>query len=101
MFLGAKPDSLGFVLEPFEAKRLSSNAANRRAIRGYFSGVDLNELVELQPPRFIIDFSEFSLEDAATAPDLLAIVETKVKPDRMNLKREAYPWRSRRRSLWG
>jgi len=90
VFLGAKPDSLGFVLEPSEAESLSTNPLNRRAIRGYFSGVDLNELVELQPPRFIIDFSEFSLEEAAAAAQLLAIVEAKVKPDRMRLKREAY-----------
>jgi hypothetical protein len=90
VYLGAKPDSLGFILTREQAEQLLDKPENRTAIRPYFSGSDLNENPVLEPVRYIIDFSDISLEQAAQFPDLLAIVEREVRPGRMELKRKAY-----------
>lgn len=91
LYLGAKPDSLGFTLSPDEATAIIDEHPEYSAvIRPYFSGADLNDSPQLKAPRYIIDFSGMSLEDAGNYPELLAILELKVKPSRMRLKREAY-----------
>jgi hypothetical protein len=90
VYLGAKPDSLGFILTREQAEQLLNKPENRTVIRPYFSGSDLNESPVLEAVRYIIDFSDISLEQAAQFPDLLAIVEKEVWPGRMELKRKAY-----------
>jgi hypothetical protein len=91
LYLGAKPDSLGFTLSPAEAQAILSEHPNYSAvIRPYFSGTDINECADLQAPRSIIDFSGMSLDAAAAYPELLQIVEREVKPSRIKLKRDSY-----------
>ena len=90
VYLGAKPDSLGFVLDVPTATKLLDKSRSRDVLRAYYSGSDLNDLPVLQAPRFVIDFSYCSLAEAEKYPDLLAIVERDVKPKRITLKRQAY-----------
>ncbi len=90
VYLGAKPDSLGFVLDVSLAKSLLAQPRIRDVVRPYYSGSDLNDLPVLVAPRYVIDFSYCSLEEAAQYPELLQIVEREVKPKRITLKRQAY-----------
>lgn len=90
VYLGAKPDSLGFVLPVEDARRLLERPKNREVLRPYYSCSDLNELPRLIPPRYIIDFSELSHDDAKAYDDLFPHVEEFVKPKRSTLKRKSY-----------
>ncbi len=93
VFLGAKPDSLGFTVDATRARELlSQGLASPEVLRPYFSCDDLNAQATLEDaPRFIIDFSEVELEAARqTWPGLLAQVEERVKPHRLGLKRKSY-----------
>jgi hypothetical protein len=91
LYLGAKPDSLGFTLSSAEGLRiLAERPSYCEVVRPYFSGTDLNSYPEMIAPRYIIDFSVLTLEEACKYPDLLKQVEAEVKPSRMKLKREAY-----------
>jgi len=91
LYLGAKPDSLGFCLSPETAQGiLAKNPDYKGVLRPYFSGTDINQFPLLPAPRYIIDFSGMSLDEASAYPDLLNIVEVEVRPSRMKLKRDAY-----------
>jgi hypothetical protein len=90
VFLGAKPDSLGFVLGVEVAQGYLRDEANQAVLRPYFAGADLNNVPLLSAPRYIIDFSELPLDEAKRYPELLRIVEDEVKPKRLTLNRKAY-----------
>lgn len=93
VFLGAKPDSLGFVLDPPRAQELLARGlATPGVLRLYFSCDDLNAQSSLDvAPRYIIDFSEVALDAARENwPALLEHVEIHVRPHRLSLKRKAY-----------
>ena len=90
VYLGAKPDSLGFVLDVQTATKLFATPRHREIVRAYYSGSDLNDLPVLRAPRFVIDFSQHTLSEAAEYPDLLEIIEREVRPKRLTLKRQAY-----------
>lgn len=91
-YLGAKPDSLGFVLDADNARRLLAKHPHyTKVVRPYFGGEDINNLPDLgQPERWIIDFSGLLLDEACAYPELMEIVERLVKPKRITLKRQAY-----------
>jgi len=62
----------------------------------YIGGSELNSHPEHKPHRYVINFGERSLAEASQWPDLLGIVERKVKPERDKNKREVrrkYWWR--------
>jgi len=89
-YLGAKPDSLGFLLSQAVVDDIDPHWIGK-VVRGYYSCSDLNALVELEPPpRWIIDFSDVDLAGARNYPSLLATVEREVKPKRMTLNRSSY-----------
>jgi hypothetical protein len=93
VYLGAKPDSLGFLLSRQEALDLLERYPEFRVcLRPYLNGSDLNELSRIEDvSRYIIDFSEIDLSEAQERfTPLLRIVEREVKPGRMQLKRKAY-----------
>jgi hypothetical protein len=50
--------------------------------------------------RYVINFGEMSEEEARAWPDLMAIVEDKVKPDRMNLNMNTADGRRRANTWW-
>lgn len=92
LYLGAKPDSLGFVLDRGEADRLfQSGSATPDVLRPYFTGEDFGDMCILRPKRYIIDFTFLDLEEARSRfPELIYIVTERVKPHRDQLKRGSY-----------
>lgn len=91
----------GFVLTPEEAERLiAADPRNGEIIKPYLGGQELNSNVPLSVDgyiphdRYVIDFGSRTLEEARAWPELLAIVERLVKPERETNNRENY------RRLW-
>ena len=80
-----------------EMHRLIANdSRNAERILPYIGGGDVNASSTHSPVRFVIDFGDMSEEAARRDwPDLMEIVERKVRPARARLKREAY-----RRQWW-
>lgn len=91
-FLGAKPDSPGFLLSDDErAKILSGVPDESAAIRRYIIGKDLTERPLSDGGRWIIDFSMFDEQTAQHLfPQCYAIVSDRVRPGRLTLKRSSY-----------
>ncbi|MEW6285394.1 MAG: DNA methyltransferase [Chloroflexota bacterium] len=85
-FIGDFVRGIGFVLEPEEAGRLiAKDPRNRDCLFPYLNGEDLNSHPEQQPSRRVICFHDWSLERAKQYPDLLKIVEERVRPERDRL----------------
>ncbi len=79
---------VGFVLGQQEARRLlARNARNSDCLLPYLNGEDINTDPEQRPSRYVICFHDWDLNRARGYPDLLLIVETKVKPERDRLSR--------------
>jgi hypothetical protein len=88
----------GFVLEPEEAEELlSKNPRNADCLFPYLNGEDLNSHPEQKPSRYVICFHDWNLERAKQYPDLLQIVEERVKPERERLHG---PGDKRNREYW-
>ena len=68
---------------------LLSDPTNRERIHAYMGGEELNEHPTHAPHRWVIDFGALGLEEAAHWPELLEILQTKVKPDRLKLNRKS------------
>jgi hypothetical protein len=93
-------------LEPDEARRLiDKDLCNRDVLFPYLNGEDLNSRPDQSPSRWLINFFDWPLDRnsalegyegpvAADYPDCLAIVEEKVKTERMKNNRKV------RRERW-
>ena len=94
--LGAKPYGEGFLLQVDEAKRLSKYPV----IQPYFVGQDLNDMMELEPRRWIINLGDVSEEEASRRwPECFRLVEERVKPTRVtdsDKRRRTYWWQFER-----
>jgi hypothetical protein len=85
-FQGDIPRGIGFVLEPEDAEALlAKDPRNRDCLLPYLNGEDLNSHPEQTPSRWVICFHDWPLERARQYPDLLGIVEERVKPEREQL----------------
>ncbi|MEW6234966.1 MAG: DNA methyltransferase [Candidatus Omnitrophota bacterium] len=94
-FQGSIVLGMGFVLTPEEAQALiDKDSKNKDVLFPYLNGEDLNSRPDQSPNRWVINFFDWPLnretapEDwdspvAADYPDCLAVVEEKVKPERM------------------
>jgi len=97
-FQGDIVRGIGFVLEPDEAERLLAiDPQNAECLFPYLNGEDLNSHPEQKPSRFVICFHDWDLERAQQYPDLLQIVEERVKPERERLRG---PGDKRNREYW-
>jgi hypothetical protein len=97
-FIGDYVRGIGFVLEPDEAEALlAKDPRNRDCLFPYLNGEDLNSHPEQKPSRWVICFHDWPLERARQYPDLLRIVEERVKPDRERLRG---PGDKRNREFW-
>jgi hypothetical protein len=76
----------GFLLEPEDAECLLVQPYNADCLPWYLNGEDLNSHPEQKPRRRIICFRDRGLEHGGQYPDLLRIVEERVKPERDQLK---------------
>jgi hypothetical protein len=82
-FQGDIVRGIGFVLEPKEAEALvAKDPRNADCLFPYLNGEDLNSHPEQKPSRYVICFHDWDLERAREYPDLLRIVEERVKPER-------------------
>ncbi len=97
-FIGDYVRGIGFVLEAPEAERLlAKDPRHADCLFPYLNGEDLNSHPEQQPSRWVICFHDWSLERAKQYPDLLRIVEERVKPERERL---TGPGDKRNREYW-
>ncbi len=88
VFQGNTPGHDGFVLEPKEAKKVSSSdTASKRVVFPYLIG---REIVsgDGQPDRYIIDFEQADILTARSAEAAFAWIEEHVLPDLTNRSRE-------------
>lgn len=86
-FIGSYVLGLGFILSPKEANVLTTKSeSNRDIIYPYLSGDDLNSHPEQVASRYAINFFDWDEEKCRSGfPEVFAIVEEKVKPDRTRL----------------
>lgn len=77
---------------------LDASPRNRERVFPFIGGEDINSDPLQGSGRFIIDFADLALEEAALWPELLAIVREKVKPERDPLG--GYGVAERRRKYW-
>jgi hypothetical protein len=97
-FQGDIVRGLGFVLEAAEAEALlARDPRNADCLFPYLNGDDLNTHPAQQPGRWVICFHDWDLVRAQQYPDLLRIVEERVKPEREGLRG---PGDARNRAAW-
>ncbi|GIW56918.1 MAG: hypothetical protein KatS3mg082_3322 [Nitrospiraceae bacterium] len=97
-FQGDIVRGIGFVLEPEEAEALlAKDPRNADCLFPYLNGEDLNSHPQQKPSRYVICFHDWDLERAKQYPDILHIVEERVKPERERLRG---PGDARNRLYW-
>jgi hypothetical protein len=98
-FLGSKVYGQGFVIVPEERDELlKKSRKNGERIFPYLGGEEVNSHPTQDFDRYVINFGDMTLEDAARWPDLLAIVRERVKPERDQLNDNADG--RRRKQYW-
>ncbi|WP_069874889.1 Eco57I restriction-modification methylase domain-containing protein [Streptomyces malaysiensis] len=86
-FEGVKITGIGFTLtEQERAALLEVDEQNAEVIRPFAAGDDVNDKWGSEIRRWVIDFGDRTLEEAASYPACLARVKEKVKPERDRLK---------------
>ncbi len=97
-FLGFKVYGQGFLFDDRDPEANSIEEMNRIIAKSshntdvifpYLGGEELNDHPQHLPQRFAINFGEMSEEQSRGWPELYSIVNTKVKPVREKLKRDA------------
>ena len=91
-FQGPIPVGKGFVVSDTVAETLLQDPSQdfRVVVRPYLTSNDIAEDPRQLPSRWIIDFAQLSLEDAARYAPALAIVRRDVKPFRDTVRREGH-----------
>ena len=109
-FIGSYILGMGFTFDDTDKKGVASPIAemhrliakdsrNAQRIFPYIGGEEICSSPTHAHHRYAIDFGDMTLEEAAAWPDLLAIVEAKVKPERMALP-PTKGWNSAVRGRW-
>jgi hypothetical protein len=97
-FIADNLHGIGFVVEGSEAELLlARDPRNADCLFPYLSGEDLNSDPRQRPSRWVICFHDWDLDRARQYPDLLKIVEERVRPGRERL---VHPRYQRARSRW-
>ena len=101
-FLGSKTYGNGFIFDDADKKgiassladmerHVASNPRNADVIFPFIGGAEVNESPTHAHHRYVINFGEHIEEDCRLQwPDLMEIVEERVRPERMRLNREGY-----------
>lgn len=106
-FVGSYPLGMGFTFDDEDKKGITNSIAemhrllakdprNAERIFPYLGGEEANDNPEHKHRRYIIDFAEMSEEEARRWPDLMQIVEQKIRPERELQNRpirKRYWWR--------
>ncbi len=87
---GLEPGGQGFIVSPKERSALiASDARNAERIYEYIGWEEATTSPTQSPYRFIINFGPVDLETAKHWPDLIRIVEERVRPERASLRDHA------------
>lgn len=98
-FKGSDIYGTGFVFDDSELKAtpvaeiqrlIEQNPKNAERIFPYIGGEEVNSSPTHSHHRHVINFGDMSEEDARIYPDLMKIIEEKVKPERIKNNRETY-----------
>jgi len=96
-FLGHHVNGMGFVMTQAEATELEAQDPDSAAvIHPYLVGQDLNQRPDCTASRWIVNFHDWDLSQAARYTAALRRIETLVKPEREQRNREShrkYWWR--------
>lgn len=93
---GAVPLGMGFILTIDKAQTLiHEDSKYAKVIRPYINGEDLSSRFDQSASRYVIDFQDWSMQNAMKYPACFKIVEEKVKPERVNNNSK-----SRREKWW-
>ena len=104
-FIGTYVLGMGFTFDDNNPRGVTSPIAemhrliekdprNAAVIHPFMSGEEFNDSPKQEPQRYVINFGDMTLDQARSWPNLLAIVEERVKPERDRNKRENY------KALW-
>ncbi|MGK3995621.1 DNA methyltransferase [Sorangium sp. So ce1024] len=86
-FIGCFLRGRGFVLSEGEGRALrAADPAAGEVLRPFLGGEEVNSSPSHSPHRYVIDFGERGLDEAGRWPALLAIVRSRVKPERDRLR---------------
>jgi hypothetical protein len=84
-----------------EMERLiKKNPKNQECIFPYIGGSEVNSSPTHEHHRYVINFGEMSEAEAREYPDLMSVVEEKVKPERDKLSKNNSTQRRRREFWW-
>jgi hypothetical protein len=90
-FMGDNLHGIGFVIEISEAESLlARDERNKNCLFPFLNGEDLNTHPKQMPSRWVICFHDWPFEQARQYPDLLSIIEQRVKPERQALTHDRY-----------
>ncbi|BAY35425.1 hypothetical protein NIES2107_73370 (plasmid) [Nostoc carneum NIES-2107] len=101
VFEGVKPYGDGFLFEDGKEKAtptsemyrlIEKDPRNREVIFPYIGGSEINSSPTHQYHRYIINFGNRSESEARVWTDLIAIVENKVRPERMQKAEDVANW---------
>jgi hypothetical protein len=91
-FIGSYVLGLGFTMTKEQAQALiTRDPRNAEALQPYVVGQDLNSRPDCSASRWIVNFREWALERAKGYPDLLAILDRDVRPERQRKDAAKYP----------
>ena len=102
-FIGSCVLGMGFTFDDTNPKAtpiaemqrlIAKNPRNQERVFPYLGGEELNTSPTHAHHRYVINFGQMSEAEARAWPDLMAIVEAKVKPERATKSADlaSYPW---------
>jgi hypothetical protein len=71
---------------------ISKNSRNQDVIFPYIGGQEINEEAVQLPKRYVINFGTRSFAEASEWPDILSLLENKVKPERETKTKDVASW---------
>lgn len=98
-FIGTNLFGSGFVLNDGEYEQLVSRANNHVCLFPLLGGHELNTSPTQRHSRYVISFGSMSLDEAQRWPELLELVEQRVKPERF-LAKDHGPGRHGKKYWW-
>jgi hypothetical protein len=91
----------GFLIGEEEFSQLvKSNPTNATVLERYVGGDDVNSSPRMESSRYVINFRRFTLEEAKRWPELLQLVEERVRPERQRLRDDNAAARMRKERWW-
>ena len=94
-FKGSDIMGAGFILTQEQTRQLiNKDKGNERVIQPFLNGSDLNNSPDFSPSRYIINFFDWTKEEAERYPDCFNIIKELVYPERQtkNRKRNRDRW---------